>query len=223
MQERTVTRRTFLQTAGTLTAAWALGGRLLPNLATAQSAPGTKAKPSIVFILADDLGYGDPGCYNEQTKIPMPAMDRLAREGVRFTDAHTPSAVCTPTRYGILTGRYCWRSSLKSGVLGGYSKPLIETDRLTVASLLKRHGYTTGCIGKWHLGLGWITKDSAGKPAADTVDWAKTVTHGPQSLGFRLQLYHSGLARHGSLLLAGERPRRRGPDRPHAGQQTPLG
>ena len=112
--------------------------------------------PNIVFILADDLGYGDPGCYNEESKIPTPHMDRLAAGGMRFTDAHTPSAVCTPTRYGILTGRYAFRTPLKRGVLWGFSPPLIEPGRMTVASLLKRHGYTTACVGKWHLGLGYV-------------------------------------------------------------------
>jgi len=145
---------------------------------------GTRRSPNIVLILADDLGYGDPTCYSKESKIPTPEIDRLAEQGIRFTDAHTPSAVCTPTRYGLLTGRYCWRSSLKQGVLNGYSEPLIETDRLTLASLLKKHGYTTGCVGKWHLGLGWVTKDAGQKANADTIDWSKPVTHGPQSLGF---------------------------------------
>ena len=91
------------------------------------------------------------------TKIPTPNMDKLAQEGIRFTDAHSPSAVCTPTRYGVLTGRYCWRSRLKHGVLYGYEPPLIEPERLTVAGLLKDAGYNTACIGKWHLGLGFST------------------------------------------------------------------
>lgn len=180
MADHTYTRRDFLKALGTLAGTWVLHGS-----PTARATPqGRGDRPNIVFILADDLGYGDPGSYNAQSRIPTPAMDRLAREGIRFTDAHTPSAVCTPTRYGVLTGRYCWRSPLKRGVLGGYSEPLIETSRLTVASLLKRHGYRTGCVGKWHLGLGWVRKDAAKRPAADNVDWAKAVTHGPPSLGF---------------------------------------
>ncbi|MEJ2051115.1 MAG: sulfatase-like hydrolase/transferase, partial [Calditrichota bacterium] len=116
------------------------------------------ARPNIVFLMADDMGYGDVGCQSVDNKIPTPNMDRLASQGIRFTDAHSGSAVCTPTRYGVLTGRYAWRSRLKSGVLWGYSRPLIEPDRMTVASLVKKHGYATGCIGKWHLGLGWQTK-----------------------------------------------------------------
>jgi len=110
--------------------------------------------PNIVFILADDMGYGDVGCYGA-TKIPTPNMDRLASEGMRFTDAHSASAVCTPSRYGILTGRYCWRTRLTSGVLGGFGAPLITGTRRTVADLLRERGYTTAAIGKWHLGLDW--------------------------------------------------------------------
>ncbi len=110
--------------------------------------------PNIVYVLADDLGWGDLGCYNRESGVPTPHADRLASQGVRFTDMHSPSAVCTPTRYGILTGRYSWRTSLKSGVLWGYSPNLIEPGRLTVASLLKSRGYWTGALGKWHLGLG---------------------------------------------------------------------
>ena len=104
-------------------------------------------QPNIVFILADDMGYGDPQCYNKDSKIPTPNMNRLAAQGMRFTDAHTPSAVCSPTRYAVLTGRYAWRTSMKRGVLNGYSPALIEASRLTVAALLKRLGYATAGIG----------------------------------------------------------------------------
>ncbi|MCB1122576.1 MAG: sulfatase-like hydrolase/transferase, partial [Verrucomicrobiae bacterium] len=107
--------------------------------------------PNVIVILADDLGYGDLGCYNSDSKIPTPHCDRLAAEGMVFTDAHTPSSVCTPTRYGLLTGRYCWRTMLKKGVLGGYDPPLLEENRLNLASFLKGRGYTTACVGKWHL------------------------------------------------------------------------
>lgn len=176
MTHLTLSRRDFLKALAGSAASLALPSSL-------RSQPQAKRKPNIVVILADDLGYGDPGGYNEQSKIPTPQLDRLAGEGIRFTDAHSPSAVCTPTRYGLLTGRYCWRSRLKNGVLGGYSEPLIEKNRLTIASMLKRHGYHTGCIGKWHLGLGWATKDG-GTAKADNVDWSRPVTDGPQSLGF---------------------------------------
>jgi arylsulfatase A-like enzyme len=130
--------------------------------------------PNVVLILADDLGYGDLGCYNPESRIPTPNLDRLAAQGMRFTDAHTPSAVCTPTRYGVLTGRYCWRTPLKSGVLNGYSPLLLEPGRLTLAALFKQHGYRTACVGKWHLGLG------NDQPA----DFGKPLRPGPNACGF---------------------------------------
>src|SRR5207247_838156 len=105
----------------------------------------------------------------------------------RFTDAHAPDGVCTPTRYGLLTGRYCWRTRLKKSVLDGYSRPLIETDRMTVASLLKSAGYRTACVGKWHLGLGWGTKTRLppdSDPEPEDVDWSKPISGGPAALGF---------------------------------------
>lgn len=130
--------------------------------------------PNLVYILADDLGWGDLECYNPQSGVPTPNARRLASEGVRFTDMHSPSAVCTPTRYGILTGRYCWRSRLKQGVLNGYSPNLIEPGRMTVASLLKSRGYHTAGIGKWHLGLGDGQK----------TDYAQPLRPGPAQHGF---------------------------------------
>jgi len=148
-----------------------------------------KSWPNIVYILADDLGYGDLRCYNPDSKIPTPFISQLAAEGVRFTDAHSGSAVCTPTRYGILTGRYSWRGRLKKGVLWGYSYPLIEPDRLTVASLLKKRGYATACVGKWHLGLDWLTRDgripqdSAAEKGED-IDFSQPIKHSPNFYGF---------------------------------------
>src|SRR5574340_1294920 len=132
------------------------------------------APPNIVFILADDFGYGDLACQNPQSRIPTPNLDRLAGQGVRFTDAHSPSAVCTPTRYGVITGRYCWRSRLKSGVLWGSSPNLIEPGRATVASVLKSRGYATGGVGKWHLGLG----------DQETTDYSRPLHPGPVDHGF---------------------------------------
>ena len=137
-------------------------------------------RPNIVYILADDWGYGDVSALNPQSKIQTPCTDAFAREGMTFTDAHSNSAVCTPTRYGVLTGRYCYRSRLKQGVLYGYSDPLIEPGRMTVAHLLKQAGYSTACIGKWHLGLGWQRKSDG----LEDVDWSKPLTHGPHTLGF---------------------------------------
>ena len=149
----------------------------------------TLFRPNIVYILADDMGYGDIGCLNLECKIPTPNIDRLAKEGMSFTDAHSGSAVCTPTRYGILTGRYAWRSRLKSGVFTGYSPALIPPHRLTMASFLKKHGYTTACMGKWHLGWDWATSD--GKKLSDsweeegkTVDYTRPITNGPNDVGF---------------------------------------
>lgn len=136
--------------------------------------PAIAAHPNIVFILADDLGAGDLGCYNSDSKIPTPHMDRIAAAGVRFNDAHSPSSVCTPTRYGVLTGRYCWRSRLKSGVLWGDGTLLIDPARLTVGKLLQQSGYATGAVGKWHLGFG------AGKKA----DYSKPLTPGANDVGF---------------------------------------
>ncbi|NWK55867.1 arylsulfatase [Verrucomicrobiaceae bacterium N1E253] len=138
-------------------------------------------RPNIVFILADDLGTGDLGCYNKDSKIPTPRLDQLADEGMRFTDAHSNSSVCTPTRYGVLTGRYCWRSRLKRGVLMGYSPALIEEGRETVASLLKKQGYTTACIGKWHLGMNMARSVNNGKKGWD---YQAPIHRGPNAVGF---------------------------------------
>ncbi|MCL4194098.1 MAG: arylsulfatase [Thermoguttaceae bacterium] len=113
-------------------------------------------RPNIVVILADDLGYGDVQCYNpERGKIPTPNIDRLASQGMRFTDAHTSSGVCSPTRYTLLTGRYHWRTRLQNGIVGVFGEPLIAPERLTIAGLAKQHGYRTAAIGKWHLGWDW--------------------------------------------------------------------
>ena len=149
-------------------------------------------KPNIVFILCDDLGYGDVACNNPEGKIHTPHIDRLAAEGMRFTDAHSTSSVCTPTRYSVLTGRYNWRSRLQNGVLGGLSPRLIEPGRLTVAGLLRENGYHTACIGKWHLGMNWPLKpgtetfqDRIEKgPEGWNVDYARPITDGPNAVGF---------------------------------------
>ncbi len=147
--------------------------------------------------MADDMGYGDLGCYGAE-KIPTPNIDSIAANGVKFTDAHSSSAVCTPSRYSVITGRYCWRSWLKEWVLGGFGAPLIESERETIASMLKSNGYTTLAVGKWHLGLNWKKKN--GKPllapeehgildcgkAHDgfEVDYSNGFTGGPVDLGF---------------------------------------
>jgi len=150
-------------------------------------------RPNIVYVLADDMGYGDVSCLNAKSKVKTPNLDRLASQGMTFTEAHSASAVCTPTRYGILTGRYPWRSHLKNGVLGGFSPHLIEPGRLTVAGFLKQNGYQTAAIGKWHLGMDWSAtkKGPAGNPVTETVDYSKPITNGPTSVGFD---YYYGIA-----------------------------
>lgn len=142
--------------------------------------PQEQKKPNIVFIFADDMGYGDVSALNENSKIQTTNIDRIASEGVTFTDAHSSSSVSTPSRYSLLTGRYNWRSDLKSGVLMGYNKALISPDRRTIASVLRDQGYQTACIGKWHLGWDWNNIE-AGK---DSVDFSKPITNGPTTRGF---------------------------------------
>jgi arylsulfatase A-like enzyme len=138
-------------------------------------------KPNIVFILFDDLGYGEPGCYRADSPFRTPNLDRMAREGMRFTDAHSASAVCTPTRYGVLTGRYPWRIG-QYGVLTTYSPPIIPRSRPTVASLLKDQGYRTACFGKWHLGMTW---PAGGKRSDnDSAPIGTRIADGPIALGF---------------------------------------
>jgi arylsulfatase A-like enzyme len=154
-------------------------------------------RPNIVVVLADDMGWGDLGCYG--SSIPTPNIDRLAAEGVRATNAHSASAVCTPSRYALMTGRYAWRGPLKSFVLMGHGPALIEPERPTLASVLKGQGYATGAFGKWHLGLGWRHTDgsvrSAFEPGAQLhddvetdfgrdIDYAAPFTGGPTELGF---------------------------------------
>lgn len=133
--------------------------------------------PNIIVVLADDLGIGDVHCYDpEKSKIPTPNMDRLAGQGMMFTDAHAPCSVCTPSRYGLLTGRYPWRNQYIS-VAPPYGDPIIAAGRLTVPALLKRQGYQTACIGKWHLGWDWPKRE--GKPVFD-----RPIAGGPMTRGF---------------------------------------
>lgn len=157
--------------------------------------------PNIIYILADDLGYGDISAFNPASKIRTPNIDALAGTGMKFTDAHTSSSVCTPTRYSILTGRYNWRSPLKRSVLSGFSEALIPTDRLTVASLLQQKGYRTGFVGKWHLGWNWQFRSDVQNldnlAVHPGVDYSKPVKNGPKALGFA---YSYGIA--GSLDMA---------------------
>ncbi len=136
--------------------------------------------PNIIFILADDFGYGSLNCYGaDQNLLRTPHIDKLADKGIRFTHAHTPASICTPTRYGFLTGRYPWRSSLKFGVVNATHGLLIDPERITIADLLKQRGYNTAAIGKWHLGYG-----------KDSPDYTQSMSPGPLDLGFD---YHFGV------------------------------
>ncbi len=154
---------------------------LLPLAATLNSCADKEApRPNYVFILADDLGYGDISYLDDNSKIRTPNLDKMASESAVFTDAHSSSSVSTPTRYGILTGRYNWRSTLKNHVLDGYSKPLIKPDRSTIATMLGKQGYTTAGIGKWHLGWNWANMENG----VDNIDYSKPVKDSPITRGF---------------------------------------
>jgi arylsulfatase A len=185
---------------------------LVGSAALGATAPGPKAgpaRPNFVVILADDLGYGDPQCYNPtRGKIPTPHLDRLAREGMRFTDAHSSSGVCSPSRYTLLTGRYHWRSRLQSGIVNPWEPPLIAPGRLTIGGLAQQHGYHTAAIGKWHLGWDWpitpaqkplfqklggragrskdplVTVPSAEQRAAWAAIFSQPIAGGPTTRGF---------------------------------------
>lgn len=169
-------RRAFLGLLGCTVAGLALG-----------EAPARRRLPNIVYILADDMGWGDVSCNNPKGKIPTPNIDRLAAEGIRFPAAYAGSAACTPTRYGLMTGRHCWRTRQRSGVLRGFSPPLIERGRLTVPALLKAHGYDTAMFGKWHLGMTIPTTDGKKPSHLDNptnIDWAGELRDTPLDYGF---------------------------------------
>lgn len=139
---------------------------------------GAQEKPNIVVIYTDDQGFGDASCLNGEAKFATPNLDRLAKEGISLTNGHSADTVCTPSRYALLTGRYCWRTSLKKNVMGAEGKCLIEDGRMTLASMLRDQGYATGMVGKWHLGM-----DFPGKGPADR-DWSQPVKDMPLDKGF---------------------------------------
>ena len=139
-------------------------------------------KPNVLLILADDLGYGDISCYNPQSKISTPNLDRLASNGVIFTDAHASSALSTPSRYSVLTGRYSWRTVYKQAVHDGYGEPMIPAERATIGTVFSNSGYNTACIGKWHLGWDWGMLPNAYRRT--DVDYQKAINNGPTTRGF---------------------------------------
>ncbi|HKK62118.1 MAG TPA: arylsulfatase [Bacteroidales bacterium] len=153
--------------------------------------------PNIVFIFADDMGYGDVSALNPFARTQTPAIDKLVSTGMTFTEAHASASVCTPSRYGLLTGRYAFRSQDAAGGINGFHKSVIEPGRATLATLLKKAGYTTACIGKWHLGVNWQTNKDTGEPLQDedtgysNVDYSKKVSGGPNDFGFDYSFIHT--------------------------------
>lgn len=146
----------------------------------AVAAPETVSKPNVIVILVDDLGYGDTGCYGAKPEhIKTPGIDRLAKEGLRFTDAHSPAAVCTPSRYSLLTGEYAFRNRKEWGILPGDAPLGIKPGSFTLPEMFRSTGYQTGFVGKWHLGLG----------DGGTVDWNGEIKPGPRELGFTFAFF----------------------------------
>jgi len=147
-------------------------------------------RPNIVILYADDMGYGDLGIQNPDSKIPTPHLDQLAREGTRFTDAHSSSGICTPSRYALLTGRYHWRKF--HNIVNSFEPSVIDAEELTLPEMLRESGYRTACIGKWHLGWDWQAikrSDAPDKPGKDgfpatAFDWTKPIPDGPLAHGF---------------------------------------
>ncbi len=180
-------RRDFLKTIGLASvSAAALSGCTGIKKFTNKS---KVSKPNVVFILADDMGWGDVEAYNPESLIPTPNINRLAKEGLRFTDAHSCGALCSPTRYGIMTGRFYWRSHKKHSLVMPYDPPVIPTERLTWGRLMQECGYETGFVGKWHLGLWYRSKKLPGYQRQftmneDEIDFSRTVVGGPCDLGF---------------------------------------
>ena len=162
---------------------------LLALLTTLPVAAQPAVKPNIVFILADDLGYGDVACYNSDAKVATPNLDRLAREGMRFTDAHSPSTVCTPSRYSLLTGRMAFRIPYRSVFEGVGGPCLIKEDQLTLPQLLRNQGYTTAMTGKWHVGLSFFDKEGqritkGGIEGVRQIDYSRAIPDAPIHRGF---------------------------------------
>jgi len=164
-------------------------GKLLLSIVLCLLALGNQAHakadgPNIVLILADDMGIDSVAALNEKCGIATPNLDRLVAQGLTFTDAHSGSAVCSPTRYGVLTGRYSWRTRMKRGIVGKWQPPLIADERLTVAELVREKGYATACIGKWHLGWNWPKRGGGFTTNPAEIDYSLPVKGGPTAHGF---------------------------------------
>jgi len=178
-----MTRRHFIETFGLVASAFGIWG--LNSVAARQD----KRLPNIVFILADDLGYGDVACYNPESKVPTPNLDKLAAEGMRFTDAHSPSTVCTPTRYSILTGQMEFRTGMRGVFTGAGGPCLISKDRLTLPQMLRDRGYATACIGKWHIGMSFFGKNgnritNSEIEGVKQIDYSRPIPDSPIHRGF---------------------------------------
>lgn len=172
--------------------------RLASLLFFACSTLATAEQPNLVIVFADDMGYGDPQVYNPRSRVPTPNIDALAAKGMRFTDAHTASSVCTPSRYGLLTGRYPWRSRLPRGIVNSWGGPVIDRERMTLGSMLQSLGYRTAAIGKWHLGWDWpleggghvsdefdeVNVGADYEAVGRRVDFSRPVPEGPTTRGF---------------------------------------
>jgi len=156
------------------------------------SSEETAEKPNVVLIYMDDLGYGDVTCYNPKSKIKTPNIDKLAAEGMRFTDAHSPASFCTPSRYSILTGKYCWRSENTSTLQGGYDEPIIQKDEMTLGNLFKKNGYNTAAIGKWHVGMEWTVKNENAEQKEENIDFESPLKFTPIDQGFDYYFGTSG-------------------------------
>ena len=201
------------------------------SLSASDAAGASDAKkPNIVIVFADDLGYGDAACFDPQhAKVLTPNIDRLAAEGMRLTDAHTSGSLCSPSRYGLLTGRYSWRTAMRSHVVRVYGSPLIATDRLTLPKMLAQNGYHTACIGKWHLGWNWplrqedgtiehapagkFTQQRSGEPVFEL-----SIKDGPDDAGIR-RVLRRGRAKLPAVHVHSQRPHGRRSDGPESGQR----
>lgn len=174
-------RRCFLKNCALSIGVFSLSG-CTSNKTRSLAQTQQKTRPNILIIYADDLGYGDLGCYNPASKIPTPNLGKLASEGMRFTDGHSSSGICTPSRYALLTGRYHWRKFHR--IVGSFGESKFDSQRLTMPEMLKEKGYRTACIGKWHLGWNWDAIRVSKGVALDGFDWTKSIPDGPLDHGF---------------------------------------